>query len=140
MPSTAFHDITVGSISSYVAGPGYDLVTGLGSPYADRVVASLAQEPVTPEPLGSQTNNPQPTNPRPASAQTPPPPPNPFDEVARDALLVLRGLETNNFSLALTGIQDAESVLQQARAPLQQQLQQAFLLDFFMDLLSQRSS
>jgi subtilase family serine protease len=132
MPSTAFHDITVGSNPGNVAGPGYDMVTGLGSPYADRVVASLAQEPVAPLPLGSQGNNPPPASPPPA---TPTAPPNPFDEVAQDALLVLRGLESNNLSMVLAGLQDFESVLQQARAPLQQQLQQAFLLDFLMDLL-----
>jgi len=31
-PSTAFHDITVGANGLYTAGPGYDLVTGLGTP------------------------------------------------------------------------------------------------------------
>jgi subtilase family serine protease len=135
MPSTAFHDITAGRNSSHVAGPGYDMVTGLGSPYADRVVASLAQEPVSPQPLGSQT-----TNPSSSSAQTPTSPPNPFDEVAQDALFVLKGLQTNNLSLVLMGLQDVESVLQQAHAPLQQQLQQAFVFDFFMDVLAERSA
>jgi subtilase family serine protease len=138
MPSTAFHDITAGSNAGYVAGPGYDMVTGLGSPYADRVVASLAQEPVVPQPLGNQNNNPPASNP-PAGTPTPTAPPNPFDEVAQDALLVLKGLESNNLSMALAGLQDFEAILQQARAPLQQQLEQAFLLDFFMDLLAQRS-
>jgi subtilase family serine protease len=137
MPNTAFHDVTAGGNPGHVAGPGYDMVTGLGSPHADRVVAALAQELVAPEPLGSQTNNPQPTNPQPAG--TPTPPPNPFDEVARDALFVLKGLETNNISLVLMGIQDFESVLQTARPPLQQQLQQMFVFDFYMDLLSGRS-
>jgi hypothetical protein len=36
-----FHDITSGS-NGYSAGPGYDLVTGLGSPVADRLVPDLA--------------------------------------------------------------------------------------------------
>jgi pseudomonalisin len=31
-PSSAFHDITIGSNGAYTAGPGYDLVTGLGTP------------------------------------------------------------------------------------------------------------
>jgi pseudomonalisin len=31
-PSSAFHDITVGANGAYTAGPGYDLVTGLGTP------------------------------------------------------------------------------------------------------------
>jgi hypothetical protein len=36
-----FHDITTGN-NGYAAGSGYDLVTGLGSPMADRLVADLA--------------------------------------------------------------------------------------------------
>jgi hypothetical protein len=35
-----FHDITSGS-NGYSAGPGYDLVSGLGSPVADRLVSDL---------------------------------------------------------------------------------------------------
>jgi subtilase family serine protease len=30
--ASAFHDITIGSNGAYPAGPGYDLVTGLGTP------------------------------------------------------------------------------------------------------------
>ncbi len=37
MPSTNFHDITIGS-NGYAAGPGYDLVTGLGSPIANLLI------------------------------------------------------------------------------------------------------
>src|SRR5262249_60503314 len=41
MSSTNFHDVTSGSAGSYSAAAGYDLVTGRGSPYADRVVSTL---------------------------------------------------------------------------------------------------
>jgi outer membrane protein assembly factor BamB len=41
LPSSAFHDITSGSNAGYSAGPGYDLVTGRGSPVAPQVVAGL---------------------------------------------------------------------------------------------------
>ena len=41
MPSSDFHDITWGSNGGYFATPGYDLVTGLGSPFADRVIRDL---------------------------------------------------------------------------------------------------
>jgi hypothetical protein len=44
MAAADFHDITSGSSDgnpSYSAGPGYDLVTGLGTPVANLVVASL---------------------------------------------------------------------------------------------------
>ena len=41
LPSTDFHDITTGSNGAYSAGPGYDLVTGRGSPVANLVVAGL---------------------------------------------------------------------------------------------------
>ncbi|HZZ78696.1 MAG TPA: Ig-like domain-containing protein, partial [Gemmataceae bacterium] len=48
----AFHDVTSGSNSSYSAGPGYDLVTGLGSPRAEVVAALLAGFSLTPTPAG----------------------------------------------------------------------------------------
>ncbi len=41
MPSSNFHDITSGSNGAYSAGPGYDLVTGVGTPRANLVVNSL---------------------------------------------------------------------------------------------------
>ncbi|HEY7155552.1 MAG TPA: S53 family peptidase [Gemmataceae bacterium] len=41
LPQSDFHDITAGGNGSYAAGPGYDLVTGRGSPIADRIVAGL---------------------------------------------------------------------------------------------------
>jgi subtilase family serine protease len=42
LPATDFHDITTGS-NGYRAGPGYDLVTGRGTPYAKRVVQDLVR-------------------------------------------------------------------------------------------------
>jgi hypothetical protein len=45
LPAGDFHDITAGSSTGspyYWAGPGYDLVTGRGSPVANLVVAGLA--------------------------------------------------------------------------------------------------
>ncbi len=41
LPQSDFHDITSGSNGGYSAGPGYDLVTGRGSPIANLVVAGL---------------------------------------------------------------------------------------------------
>ncbi|HJZ91438.1 MAG TPA: hypothetical protein VKE40_11235, partial [Gemmataceae bacterium] len=41
LPRRDFHDITTGG-NGYLAGPGYDLVTGLGSPVADLLVPDLA--------------------------------------------------------------------------------------------------
>jgi hypothetical protein len=43
LSTSAFHDITSGRNANYSAGPGYDLVTGLGSPVANQVVAGLVQ-------------------------------------------------------------------------------------------------
>jgi hypothetical protein len=42
LPSSDFHDITTGSNGTYSAGPGYDLVTGLGTPVANLLVPALA--------------------------------------------------------------------------------------------------
>jgi subtilase family serine protease len=36
-----FHDITSGSNGAYTAGPGYDLVTGLGTPMANNLIPAL---------------------------------------------------------------------------------------------------
>ena len=41
LKSADFFDVIYGS-NGYLAGPGYDLVTGLGSPYAPYVVVDLA--------------------------------------------------------------------------------------------------
>jgi hypothetical protein len=41
LSSTDFHDVTSGS-NGYSAGGGYDLVTGRGSPYVNRIVTDLA--------------------------------------------------------------------------------------------------
>src|SRR5260221_1381849 len=41
LPATDFHDITTGSNGGYGAGPGYDGVTGLGSPRANLVIQQL---------------------------------------------------------------------------------------------------
>ncbi len=42
LPGGDFHDITTGSNGAYTAGPGYDLVTGLGTPVANLIVPALA--------------------------------------------------------------------------------------------------
>jgi hypothetical protein len=42
LPSSDFHDITGGSNGTYSAAPGYDLVTGLGTPIANLLVPALA--------------------------------------------------------------------------------------------------
>jgi pseudomonalisin len=38
VPSSAFNDITIGANGAYTAGPGYDLVTGLGTPDIAKLV------------------------------------------------------------------------------------------------------
>ena len=47
LPSADFHDITTGS-NGYPAGVGYDLVTGIGSPIVNKVVADLSSVSTTP--------------------------------------------------------------------------------------------
>ncbi len=47
LPPDAFHDIVYGhNLVPYYAGPGYDLVTGRGSPVANVLVPALAGAPV----------------------------------------------------------------------------------------------
>jgi autotransporter-associated beta strand protein len=46
LPASDFHDITSGN-NGYAAGPGYDLVTGRGTPIAYLLETDLVQAPVT---------------------------------------------------------------------------------------------
>lgn len=39
-----FHDITLGTNAVAVAGPGYDMVTGLGSPDVDNLVRNILDQ------------------------------------------------------------------------------------------------
>jgi subtilase family serine protease len=48
--SNDFNDITTGSNGTYSAGPGYDLVTGLGSPIGNLLVPDLANYGTSPAP------------------------------------------------------------------------------------------
>jgi subtilase family serine protease len=48
LPGGDFHDVASGSNGAYSAGPGYDLVTGRGSPLANTVVAALAGPTISP--------------------------------------------------------------------------------------------
>jgi hypothetical protein len=52
LPSGAFHDITSGC-NGNEAAPGYDMVTGLGSPEANPLVFDLAPYPAPTPPAGS---------------------------------------------------------------------------------------
>jgi predicted outer membrane repeat protein len=55
LPSLTFHDITTGN-NGYAAKAGYDLVTGWGSPYVDRVVGELIDDTTAPTVTGSFAN------------------------------------------------------------------------------------
>jgi subtilase family serine protease len=50
LPPSDFHDVTTGN-NGYPAGPGYDLVTGLGSPMANLLVPALAGFAIPPSAL-----------------------------------------------------------------------------------------
>ena len=54
LPNADFHDITSGN-NGYAAGPGYDLVTGRGTPVANKLIPDLAGT------TGTTVNNPAPT-------------------------------------------------------------------------------
>jgi hypothetical protein len=53
--STYFHDTTTGSSGTNSAAPGYDMVTGVGSPVANNLVATLATMPITASPAKAPT-------------------------------------------------------------------------------------
>jgi subtilase family serine protease len=60
MPASNFHDIITGSSTgkpAYSAGPGYDLVTGRGTPRADQVVYYLVGSSTSPQSGGSSSSS-----------------------------------------------------------------------------------
>jgi subtilase family serine protease len=63
LPQSDFHDITSGGNGTYSAAPGYDLVTGRGSPIANLVVAGLVAQ-------GGSESSPWVTSPASASSST----------------------------------------------------------------------
>jgi subtilase family serine protease len=71
LPGSDFHDITAGSNGAYSAGPGYDQVTGRGSPIANKVVPDLVSygAPVPPSP-SPWIVKPASTSPNPVSGRT----------------------------------------------------------------------
>jgi subtilase family serine protease len=70
LPSSDFHDITSGSNGSYSAGPGYDLVTGLGSPLANQVAAGLVSYGTTTTAQGPWVVNAASATPSPVTGTT----------------------------------------------------------------------
>jgi subtilase family serine protease len=63
LPASDFHDVVAGGNGAVNAAPGYDAVTGRGTPYADRIVSGLVGPTVLPTPP-----------PTPPPAPAPPPP------------------------------------------------------------------
>jgi subtilase family serine protease len=63
LPQSDFHDVSSGGNGSYSAGPGYDLVTGRGTPIANRIVAGLVGQ-------GNTENAPWVVTPASASSST----------------------------------------------------------------------
>ena len=160
LPRSDFHDVTSGSnagIPGYNAGPGYDLVTGLGSPYADRIVAALSGQTLSsgtvnpptnsgtgsspvnsPVPLSPPHNSGTVSSPVPIPVSVPtspqPSPSDPFAEVATDALFIVQGWESNNYSLLLTGWDDFVSTLS-SRPSDALALEQALISDALSDII-----
>jgi subtilase family serine protease len=57
-PSADFHDILSGSNGAFSAGPGYDRVTGLGTPVANLLIPSLVGTSATSSSIFSSTSAP----------------------------------------------------------------------------------
>jgi hypothetical protein len=140
LPASAFHDITGGGNRVAQAGPGYDLATGRGSPFADRVVSALSGQPVAHRTSGQSSSGPSqpPSQPQPPGPQPPggsaPAPRDPFREVADDALLLARGLKSGDLSAVLAPLADFQALLSRSAAAQQLALEQAFINDLFADL------
>jgi subtilase family serine protease len=124
MPSSSFHDITSGSNAGFSAGPGYDLVTGLGSPYADRVVAALVQGSLSPSGSSSSGSG------QPPSSTSPPAAPVPSDVVAADAFFVVQGIKTGNLALIFQRFLNFEIVFWTSSPSIRPQVELDFIEHF----------
>lgn len=119
MSSSDFHSNISGSNSLGYSGSA---AIGLGTPYADRVVSDMIGQPVSTPPSSSPPSNPP-----------PPAAPDPYAELAADALYLVQCYEVGDVNGMYAALMDYESVLTQADASTQAQLQQAFIDDVFAD-------
>ncbi|HTV57071.1 MAG TPA: S53 family peptidase, partial [Terriglobia bacterium] len=141
LPSSDFHDVTTGTSTgspNYSAGPGYDLVTGLGSPYANRIVAALSEQTLSggtgnsPTGTGTGTGTGSSGSTSPVLASPPagsgvgsspisfpitlptipqPSSSDPFTDVAMEAFYIVQGWESQDYSLLLVGWNDLVDTL-----------------------------
>lgn len=140
LPNSDFHEVTSGVSNgspSYSASPGYNLVTGLGSPYANRIVAALSQQSLgsmmVASPTGSGTISGPATSPTSDSPSPQRSSPDLFAEVASDALFLVEGWKSHTFPLELLGWQDFVSTVLNHPSEASQ-LEHAFFLDVLSDL------
>ncbi|HEY7314901.1 MAG TPA: S53 family peptidase, partial [Gemmataceae bacterium] len=106
LPSSDFHDIVSGNnfgAPQYWAGPGYDLVTGRGSPYADRIVAALSGQPLFGPPGGNASPSPSVSADGFVLNLS-----NPFDAMAQDALFIVRGWLSANLNMIFEGLSNVQ--------------------------------
>lgn len=140
LSSSDFHS----DISGYNSlGYSGSAAVGLGTPYADRVVADLSGQPnntppSNPQPPNSPPSNPQPPSTPPSNPQPPSSPPSsapsPFDEVAVDAQLLVQSFKTGNMAGVDAAIMGFESILFNSPGTSPSALEQAFINDIFADL------
>jgi subtilase family serine protease len=132
LPASDFHDITSGSNGAYSAGPGYDLVTGIGSPQVNLIVPSLAG--ISPPPGsggGSSTSSTSSTS----SSSTSNSGTFNSSQVAFDAFAVAEGLASGDVFLALYGFSDYQKLIQSLSGPAQGQAQSQFSEALSVDFL-----
>jgi subtilase family serine protease len=136
LPASDFHDITSGS-NGYPATPGYDLVTGRGSPIANLLVPGLAGTSPTGGDGGggsssggsssggsSSTSSTSSTSSSASNSGS-------FNssQLGFDALLVVYGLETGDYALLSFGLSDYQNMLHSLSGSTQAQAQNQFLQD-----------
>jgi kumamolisin len=67
--ASAFYDITQGNNGAFSAGPGWDACTGLGSPFASKLIPLLAPAPSSPPPPSKQPTKPVKKHKKPVKAK-----------------------------------------------------------------------
>jgi subtilase family serine protease len=142
LPAADFHDITSGSNGAYSAGPGYDLVTGLGTPIVNLIVPALAGNSPPPPTgggggsSGGSGNGTSPTST--SSTSSPGTSSATFNSgrVAFDAFAVAAGVASGDAFLAYFGLADYQSQIQSLSGSAQTQAQNQFAQNVFVDVLA----
>jgi hypothetical protein len=131
LSSADFHSNITGSNQNGLSGSA---VIGLGTPYANLVVADLSGQPISSQPPTQQPPTQQPPTQQPPTQHPPSSAPSPYYELAADALFLVESYEFGDIGGIYAALMNYESILFRSNGYSPQALEQAFIGDIIRDL------